>query len=188
MEDGWDTTNYYSEITSWVESGTLLYATNVARVEYELTAPSADMYKFGICHTNFGGSAPEGYQYRVLFLVDNVRVDTLYIDAASDASAWHYATTPWLTPTSHNFRLVWVNWLEGSNTTFGIKEIGLFAIDGTDTNTNSRQDWVENILSPLRPASGFMIYICAIAGFSSARLLTIDRAPLSIFSSADASQ
>jgi hypothetical protein len=69
------------------------------------------------------------------------------VNAVSGTSVWKYVTTPWLTATNHHFRLVWVNWLEGRNTAFGLKEVGLFAVDGRDRNSNGRQDWVDEILA-----------------------------------------
>ncbi|MBA4386957.1 MAG: hypothetical protein C0404_03185 [Verrucomicrobia bacterium] len=139
---------WYSEITSWNESGSTLYATNIGRAEWEFTAPSAGMYRFGFCHTNAcAGSAPAGYQYRLLFLVDHVRVQTLYVTAVNSTSAWYYVNTPWLTATNHNFRLVWVNPMEGQNTGFAVKQVGLYGVDGLDSDSNGRQDWVDAILA-----------------------------------------
>ena len=144
-----DSADYYTNVQSWAESGSTLYATNVARVEYEFTAPAADMYRFGFKHINYGATMPQGYQYHLLFLVDHVRVATLDIDAVSGTSTWEYVTTPWLSATSHNFRLVWVNWTEDSDTVFGLEETGLFAVDGPDTNANARQDWVDDLLAQI---------------------------------------
>ncbi|MBA4387217.1 MAG: hypothetical protein C0404_04495 [Verrucomicrobia bacterium] len=148
-DNNWvDPTNYmfwYSSV--WFEEGATIIATNFGRAEWQMTPPSPGMYRFGFCYTNWGGAPSAGYQYRILLLVDHLPVKIMYVNSAGSGTAWRYETTPWLTGTNHNFRLVWVNPLPAQNTALGISEVGLFGVDAPDSNSNGRQDWVEETLA-----------------------------------------
>lgn len=145
---------WYREDPAWAEEGTTIYATNLARAEWELKPSAAGMYKFGFCHFNHGGTPPAGYKYRLHFLVDHIKIQTLEVEAAARTSAWHYVTTPWLTATNHRFRLVWMNWLAGKNTSLGVKEVGLFGVKGARKSPKARMDWEDEILAQGKDTDG----------------------------------
>ncbi len=146
--------NYYLEVPSWTEDGAAIVATNVARAEWEFAVTNAGMHLFGFRHSNPLGEPPDGYEYRLLFLADHHRIETLQVPAVHGTSQWHYAVTPWLPEGTRNLRLVWVNWLEGTDTSLAIEEVGLFGVDAPVTNINGRADWVDAILAEGRDTDG----------------------------------
>ncbi len=143
----WSGTNTSYRHGGWTNIGSVLHATtnHLARLEYSGAVPTGGMYRIGLEITNCY-SVSGSKTFKVQALVDGIPAGWFSIPVSTGQTATGYVTTPWLPATNHTFRLAWLDDYS-SDKELGVVSVIVQAIDAPDSNSNGRQDWVEDILS-----------------------------------------
>jgi regulation of enolase protein 1 (concanavalin A-like superfamily) len=129
----------------WKADDASLYAVDRRGwVEYELSAPSSNLYRVevdGASHNPF--DLDPGFY--LIASVDGEYVGRILLDAMPGRIGTAQVLTPWLKSGPHRFRFFWDNVRQGRS--LQIKTVRLLSLLGPDTNGDGVIDWVEDTLT-----------------------------------------
>jgi PA14 domain len=129
----------------WAVEGNSIYATGRRGwLDYELFAPSADVYQLQIRGASYNPFDLDSGFYLVL-TVDGEDLDRVLLDAGPGRTGSVQRLTPWLKAGPHRVRVCWDNVRKGRS--LQVTGLDLQALDGPDANQNGIKDWVEDKLA-----------------------------------------
>ena len=160
---------------AWASNGVSICATGLTelRLEYQLTPPTAGMYRFEAYLANAGTNTAGGSNstLRFQFLVDEVPVQWVTASVPAGGSNAVVMVTPWLTATGHVFRLAWLDTFDRGLKMPVVTRVELQAVAGADADANGIPDWQDAILALGKDADG--------DGLSDAQEVALGTNPLS---------
>ncbi len=136
-----------ASLGNWTPDGTTIYAeSRRGYLEYNLTAPQADMYRLEVEGASHNPYDPNP-EFQLLLSVDGEYLGRSYLVCANGAHGIVHQFTPWLKAGDHRVRIYWDN--AANNRSFALVAARLQSLEGADSNNNGIKDWVENRLRSL---------------------------------------
>jgi hypothetical protein len=134
-----------ARLGSWEVEGDSIYAASRRGwLEYELTAPAADIYRIEIEGASRNPFDLDSGFYLVLS-VDGESLGRVLLDAGPGRVGTVQALTPWLEAGPHRLRVFWDNVRKGRS--LQVNAVRLQTLLGPDANNNGIKDWVEDKLA-----------------------------------------